>query len=69
MAKRLLALYIDYLLGFFGATPARGLSALKAGAVSPAQVTRFVLGVAYDGQTRWPPIKLKAIELQTMKTA
>ena len=57
MAKRLLALYIDYLLLFFRVAPARGLSALETSAVSPAPVTRFVLGVAYDSQTRWPPVK------------
>ena len=64
MDKHLLELYSDYLLSSFGATTATGLSALVDGAVRHDQVTRFLSGADYDGQTLWQPIKPLVRDIQ-----
>ena len=64
MDKNLLDLYSDYLLSFFGATTATGLSSLLDGQVSHDQVTRFLSGEAYTSKTLWQQIKptLRSVE-------
>ena len=64
MDKHLLELYSDHLLSSFGATTATGLSALVDGAVSHDQVTRFLSGADYDGQTLWQQVKPLIRDLQ-----
>ena len=64
MDKHLLELYSDYLLSSFGETTATGLSALVDGAVSHDQVTRFLSGADYDGQTLWQQIKPLVRDIQ-----
>ena len=64
MDKHLLELYSDYLLSSFGATTATGLSALVDEAVSHDQVTRFLSGADYDGQTLWQQIKPLVRDIQ-----
>ena len=64
MDKHLLELYSDSLLSSFGATTATGLSALVDGAVSHDQVTRFLSGADYDGQTLWQQVKPLVRDIQ-----
>ena len=52
-AQRIADLYADYLLAWFGATTATGLSDLLEGEVSHDQVTRYLAGTKKTASALW----------------